>query len=554
MLGKHEWGFIVRRLRGLKALAIAGSMIGPVTASAGQASLNLKNSTAVLHQENGVSWALDKTGSIDANDVVTYTISALEGAVSSNFLRTDGYFTLYNSGSGSATIGNIVVNLQRKSGSNWHTVSSVIANATSGNSATSANICPAASSEDKSSFSDNSASGTLQFMDAKNNTVFSLTPKKTIPGGGTESLLFQASFNNTVLAIPTGESVRLEIIVSFGNVSSKSTCGSGCTNVDIDGDGIITPDEAVVRSVPTRITLAVPPVQTHGGSVVLADQSTHITTDGTATFSSYSTNIGGGSGQETLTASANRSVSVLASPGASGGDVKNCANLDDTDLTVTLSGFQFIDVPGLHLQSCATVAVAGGYGFQQGDEWSFGPADWGNDISYIRPPPVWASAILINDYNTLFPAGIVDIGMGSFSIPTGYTVQFDSSAAIQNYLTDLAGTPNYLSANLIDPLTTSSGVFGGDVLALAINVALGDARILTQNLTTNFGDLIVVNTGNPGIDGQSIRSVLAIVNRSLGAAPETSIPLSTLDQIVQQLNLSFYFATPSTWATQHLHP
>src|SRR5207244_3528611 len=98
-----------------------------------------------------------------------------------------------------ATIGNIVVNLQTKSGSNWVGKSADVADATNDDAATVAHVDAHASSEGKSTFTENTASGSLKFMDANSNTVFSLVPEKTIAPGATVNLLFVASFDNRVL-------------------------------------------------------------------------------------------------------------------------------------------------------------------------------------------------------------------------------------------------------------------------------------------------------------------------------------------------------------------
>jgi hypothetical protein len=80
-----------------------------------------------------------------------------------------------------------------------------------------------ATSEKKSVFNENSASGQLKFMDAKTNTVFALVPQVTIPAGATRTLLFSASFNNNVLQLVNGTSTRAEMIVSFGNATANPT-------------------------------------------------------------------------------------------------------------------------------------------------------------------------------------------------------------------------------------------------------------------------------------------------------------------------------------------
>src|SRR6266852_6210906 len=103
-----------------------------------------------------------------------WSITATQGATIGGHLVVNGFVTVANSGSKGATIGNIVVNLQTKSGSSWTTQSSDVADATNGDAATSAHIDPKASAENLGTFTENAASGQLLFMDANQNTVFSL--------------------------------------------------------------------------------------------------------------------------------------------------------------------------------------------------------------------------------------------------------------------------------------------------------------------------------------------------------------------------------------------
>ena len=204
------------------------------------------------------TWSLNKDGSLSGN-TVTWNITAAKTATTSGHLVIQGQMTVTNTGTGTgpATIGNIVVNLQARQGNTWATKSSDIANATEGDAATTAKIHAAASSESKSSFSESSASGALEFMDATNNTLFSLVPQVLIGAGQTRSLLFSASFNNNDVALKLlpGTQIRAEVIVTFGNATQS---GNATSNVDINGNGVIDADENRVRSVPSRLTLTVP--------------------------------------------------------------------------------------------------------------------------------------------------------------------------------------------------------------------------------------------------------------------------------------------------------
>src|SRR5437764_1597440 len=201
--------------------------------------------------------------------------------------------TVKSSGAGPATIVNIIVNLQKRVNTIWTTVSSDIADATNGDAATTAKIHAAASSEHKSSFTENNASSELEFMDATNNTIFSLVPEKTIPAGQSRTLLFQATFKNNVLNLANGTAIRSEVIVSFGNATAS---GNSTANVDINGNGQIDADEAHVRSVPARIAMTVPPQINGNATPTLSATASDITSTDYATVSNDHNNLGATSG------------------------------------------------------------------------------------------------------------------------------------------------------------------------------------------------------------------------------------------------------------------
>src|SRR5262249_39918455 len=134
---------------------------------------------------------------------VTWTINATKSDGGTTF-TVHGAVTVTNTGSAAATIGNIVVNLQKpnspKKGSNapYVSIAADVADATNGDGATSANIVAAGSQEDaatnaawltnnytvagvKGTFTEKPGkSGSLEFTDASNNTVFSLVPQPII--------------------------------------------------------------------------------------------------------------------------------------------------------------------------------------------------------------------------------------------------------------------------------------------------------------------------------------------------------------------------------------
>ncbi len=175
------------RLATLLSLSLA---LAPTEASAATAQLSLVNASATLSQTGDTEWTLEKTGEVDeASATVTWEIEAFEEGSVAGQLVVHGQMTVQNTGAGDATIGNIVANLQTKQGSKWVTRTSDIADATSNDDATSAQIGVQGSSEGLTSFTENAASGSLLFMDASSNTVFSLVPQQIIAPGESVSRL-----------------------------------------------------------------------------------------------------------------------------------------------------------------------------------------------------------------------------------------------------------------------------------------------------------------------------------------------------------------------------
>lgn len=439
--------------------------------------------------------------------------------------------TVTNFGNGPATIGNIVVNLQKRINNKWVTKSSNVADATNGDAATTANIHKAASSEGFASFTENSASGSLNFMDATNNTIFSLVPQVMIGAGQTRALLFSAEFDNNdaALQLPSGTQIRAEIIVSFGNATVN---GQSTANVDINGNGTLDADEARVRSVPSRLTLTVPAAVNGNGTVTLTDTLADITATGDVTFSNVTFNLGATSG----------TVTANVAGGTNGGNITNCAHLTGNDQTVNSGGFTFPIVNGVDLLACSTVAVAGqpptctpgapGCGWDPGDMRTNTQAAWGD-------PGSSAAALLSANFFSLYGSSLVIGGAA--------TITFTSAGAVFTYLPAL-GTPGVLTGNLQDPQSTSAGEFGGELLGLQLNA---DFSSLLAN-SVALGSLRICNFSLfPSLNGQTVDQFLATANHILGGG---SAPFGATEAtaVARLINLAFVSGTPSTFAQQSL--
>ena len=135
-------------------VVMAAMLMGlSLSASAQQASLTVSCGTVNVCNANNTSWELDKSLDTTSGDFaqgtgsITWMVTVTKGSTTANTLTYMGSLTITNTGSAPATIGNIVINLQRKPGpgAQFATVSSDVADATQGDLATTAKICSGAS-------------------------------------------------------------------------------------------------------------------------------------------------------------------------------------------------------------------------------------------------------------------------------------------------------------------------------------------------------------------------------------------------------------------------
>ena len=501
-----------------------------------RAHLKLKKASATLTHTSSTEWTLEKVGSVGA-ETVTWQVTATEGATTVGLLIFNGVFRVENKGQGGATIGNIVVNLQvRDPATNrWVTRASVIADATQDDAATAAQVSPKASSEQRSSFTESAASGSLLFTDATTNSAFALVPQVTIPPKSHKKLLFSASFDNNVLDLAVGTLVRAEIIVSFGNAKAN---GSSSPNVDINGNGMIDADEAWVQSVSSRIGENIPPQTPSNTTVVLTDTVDDITTTGTVTFTNPVITINGTSAI----------VTVNYDGGTEGGTITNCAHLDGEGQTALVESDQFPNVQPIDLTTCSTLVIgphsctpgAVGCGWEDGDMITYTQDVWGD--------PTTAAGILLQDH---FDAVYFSAG-GVLQVGGPITMTFSSASAVQDYQ-PAGGTPGPLTANLLDPTSSASGQFGGEVVGLELNVDFSDANLLDGNASSlAFGDLTICGLAQTAHNNTTVRQFLATANAALGDSSTSSARAAELTAIAAEFNAAFDAGAASTFAQTHL--
>jgi hypothetical protein len=161
-----------------------------------------------------------------------------------------------------------------------------------------------------------------------------------------------------------------------------------------------------------------------------------------------------------------------------------------------------------------------------------------------------AATLLVTNYQAIYAAtfGVLEIGIPGAA---GFSVTFTGPVPLQDYL-PAAGPAGPFDADLNDPMTTSAGVFGGEVAALKLNVDFSDAGVLAGKAALRFADLRLCNVVPAGLSGLTVRQALDAANTALGAGP-TPYAISDLDALVAELNGSFGGGNGvSTFAQQHL--
>jgi hypothetical protein len=529
----------------------------------------LKGASLAITPNNNTAWGISKAGVYDAEaGTVTYTVTVDRGATTATQTSVTGYVAITNGGGAPATIGNIVVNLQAQKlyrGKNtWISVAADIANATEGGSAASGKIVASASAENpaanttgannyavsgaQGTFTRTEGSGSLEFTDADNNTAFAITPQVSIPGGATVNLLYTANYN---LNLPEGTPLRAEVLVSFGNSGGRGGSGATANNIDVNGNGSIDADEANVRTVPTRITQSVGALQAANDTVTLVDLCDALAASGDATYSACATDIGEGSGSEVLGGSAVATVTYSGVvPGTTDSSWINCARITGEGASAVVNGpidpltslptysYTFDLQQAVDAGACATVVVPGVEPPPPANTQptSYTQGGWGAPPTGNNP-----AALLAANFGAVYPSG-VEVGISGTG---GHSMKFSSASAVGAYL-PAGGPAGALTADLSNPTSSSSGVFGGQVLALQLNVDFSNAGVTPSTLGA------AVYNGSGCMAGSTVADILAAANTALGGGSVAGCSIGNLNSLATNLNEAFDNGGLSGWALTNM--
>ena len=191
--------------------------------------------------------------------------------------------------------------------------------------------------------------------------------------------------------------------------------------------------------------------------------------------------------------------------------------------------------------ACADGAKAGS--IKTGQFVTYSEGNWGAGGA--------GAPLLAADYNSVY-AGTNDLLIVGSVSPGLFSMAFTNAGAVLSYL-PANGIPGPLLSDLTNPTTSPSGLFGGDVVALTLNVDFSNAGFLHGTSSIPFGDILLTNFGGglSGLNGLTVNQFLATANTCLG---DGSCPygLGNVAGITDELDASFAGGTVSAFADTNL--
>jgi len=183
------------------------------------------------------------------------------------------------------------------------------------------------------------------------------------------------------------------------------------------------------------------------------------------------------------------------------------------------------------------------------DTWSAGAvvthnqSEWGD--------PTNAAGILMDDnFDAIYASagGVFEIG----STTPGFFMVFTGAVDLVDFL-PTSGLPGPLDANLVNPFTSPTGLFGGEAAALKLNLDFSNAGLLPNSSGLLLGNLVL--TGFSGsessLNGLTVNQFFPLSQTAL-AGQATTIGLADIDNITANINDAFDAGQPDSFAQDHL--
>jgi hypothetical protein len=217
---------------------------------------------------------------------------------------------------------------------------------------------------------------------------------------------------------------------------------------------------------------------------------------------------------------------------------EDMANLTN-DVSLAFEG----GTPSSFAQAHLINGTCPGGGWQNGQVITRTQLDWGDPVST-------AGILLADRYDFVYFAtgGVLEVGLLGAA---GFSMAFTSATAVLAYQPAI-GNVGPLDADLVDPTTTASGAFGGEVVALKLNIDFAASGDLVGSSGLQFGGLTMCAfTATPALNGITVMDFLVMLNSALGGGP-APYTISELHLISEQVNGAFSNGSPNLFAQDHL--
>ena len=180
--------------------------------------------------------------------------------------------------------------------------------------------------------------------------------------------------------------------------------------------------------------------------------------------------------------------------------------------------------------------------WQPGDVITYNQNSWGAD-----PLTSDAAAILGLNFDAIYVSGL-EVGIPGAA---GFSMVFSAPGAVLSYLPAI-GVIGTLTADLLDPTSGPSGSFGGNVLALALNIDFSDAGPTLGINGIPVGDITICDfTLLPQVNGLTVLQFLGVANTILGGGT-AAFGAEEANAVASILNNAFAAGAPSTFAQDNL--
>jgi len=200
--------------------------------------------------------------------------------------------------------------------------------------------------------------------------------------------------------------------------------------------------------------------------------------------------------------------------------------------------FKIVTAAGAALIALGALGSARADTFTAGEFTTYGPAEWQSNST--------ATNLLLSDFSSVYNAGGGD---GTLVVGIGNSISFTSSDGLSNYLPGGGGTAGALVQDYENPTTTSSGAYGGEVVALRLNVDFSAAGFLPGT----FGNLYLTGFGSPlaGLNGMTVSQFLTL-NETLLGGGSGIYTIFDIDLLDDNLNTAFDPSSNFSFADAHL--